>query len=172
MTFSEISMKYTWMVALMLLFAIPSWAQDDLESMAFDDVELEGFENVWIQCKLTPLLNMVGEPVVERVARPKGGNTNFMIYVQRYWVRVLQAVINKYPIDMLNRQGYNYLVVTNFTVDSDGNVKVNSVYGGENLGYDIIIAQKMFNDYKKWRPATQNGSDCAMRFILRVDLSL
>ena len=64
------------------------------------------------------------------------------------------------------------MLVTSVTVDSEGEGGVDSVYGGANLGYDIILAQKMFNDYKKWRPALCNGADCQMKFSLRVDLSL
>ncbi len=165
-------MKPYLIAVLFVLFSVPIFAQGDMESMAFDDIEIDGFENVWVKSELFALPNASGSAVIERVARPKGGNTNFIIHVQNYWGRLLQAAVNKYPIEMLNRQGYTYLIVTNFTVDSEGKVVVDSVYGGSNLGYDIILAQKMFNDYKKWRPALCNGADCRMKFSLRVDLSL
>ena len=157
---------------IFLAFSCCIWAQDDIESLAIDDIELDGFENVWIQSQLMPIVNQGEASSCERIGRPKGGNVNFLNYVQKYWMRILQVMVDKYPIEMLNKQGNRYLILTRFIVDTDGNVTVTSIYGGKMLGYDMIIAQKLFDDYKKWRPSECSGISTSMQFVLKVELSL
>ena len=68
---------------LLLLVFIPffAFAQDDAESIVFSDLEVEGFENLWVKSTLSTTNTDV---VYDVVARPKGGKTRFIYSVQKY----------------------------------------------------------------------------------------
>lgn len=156
---------------LLLLVFIPffAFAQDDAESIVFSDLEVEGFENLWVKSTLSTTNT---DMVYDVVARPKGGKTRFIYSVHKNIQKLFKAIAKKYPDELLNMMGTNNLVFIDFTVNEDGDAILKSVTNGATLGIDTKIAQKILNSCKKWYPSMLNNREVKSDMRLQIDISL
>lgn len=92
--------------------------------------------------------------------KPKGGLDNFTKFTQEYWDNVLMALAKKYPAyinNMINEKAQKTVLIK-FTVNTDGSVDVAEVLHGSDFGFDVEIANHMFDTYnKRWVPGKIRG---------------
>lgn len=164
-------MKHLFSIVAIILFSVFSLsAQDDSESILVSDLEVDGFENFWVQSQLVFDPNIA---IIDfRQARPAGGNTAFLTHVHHFSSKLFNALAVKYPDEMIEMVGSTSTVKIEFVVKTDGKVDVMSIENGARFGFSPQITQKLFDSYRKWRPAKKNGETIESKVILEVEFSL
>ncbi len=144
-------------------------AQDDAESIVSGDIEIEGLENFWVESRLVTNLDGL---VLNKVARPAGGNVAFLVHVQKYMSKVFNILLDKYPDEMLNMIGTRAEVHIEFTVTENGIVRLDSITNGAVFGIDVVVAERLFKTYKKWVSAKLDNKSVDSKLELVIDVSI
>lgn len=98
------------------------------------------------------------------ISHPIGGFNKFYIYTQDYVERIFHVLEKKYPETLLKIEGTEIRILLYFEIKKDGSVNVTKVEGGKVIGFDIKLAQNMFDKYKKWAPTSFKGQYIPMEF--------
>lgn len=167
--YSSSVMRKIFFILLLSLISICVNAQDEAESVVFSDIEVDGFENLWIQSSLKSADEGV---VYDELARPKCGKTHFMFSVQKTMQKLFRAISKKYPDELLAMYGTNSTVLIVFIVKEDGSAVLQSITNGTSFGIDAIIAQKLVNSCKKWEPALLKDEKIQSKMMLKIDISI
>lgn len=162
-------MKKILFLLLLCFIAFSVNAQDDAESVVFSDIEVEGFETLWIQSSIKCI---DADSVYSDFARPQCGKTRFMYSVQKTMQKLFRVIANKYPDELLAMYGTNNQVFIDFLVNEDGDAVLQSITNGATFGIDQKIAQKILNSCKKWVPAKINNTVSRSKVRLQIDISL
>ncbi len=144
-------------------------AQDDAESIVSGDIEVEGLENFWVESRLVTNIDAL---VLDKVARPAGGNVAFLVHVQKYMSKVFNILFEKYPDEMLAMMGTRAEVHIEFVVTENGEIRLDSITNGAVFGIDVVVAERLFKTYKKWTPARVNNRAVDSRLELIIDVSI
>lgn len=132
-----------------------AFAQDDNESILATDLEIDGFENFWIQSHLS--VDKTCQSNNFKQAKPKGGVSAFLAHVHHFTSKLFSMLVSKYPDHMLAKVGSTAIIDIQFLIDEEGNTHLLSIRNGAPYGFDFEITKIMFSTYRKWLPAQING---------------
>lgn len=165
-------MKKLFFIIASLLISCVAMAQDDNESILTTDIEIEGFENFWVQSRLSPNIDPNVHDADFRPARPIGGNVAFLSHVHTYTSKLFSALTAKYTEDMLARVGSSETIVIEFAIADDGAISIVLITNGTLNGFNADISRGIFDTYKKWKPATLSDVKVDSRQTLSIEISM
>lgn len=164
--------RLIFMLLVFMAAVAPIVAQDDNESILTSDIEVDGFDNFWVQSRLSWSQDPNAGVIGFRQARPRGGTAAFLAHVHTYTSKLFSALARKYPEEMLARVGSTSLITIEFDVTEQGDVNIVSITNGTLNGFDADISRGIFDTYRQWSPASLNSNKIRSTQTLSIEVSM